>query len=112
MVFRTGGYGTSALGMYMNTIAYQVSSSMLLRVNVGLERTLFSTSGPPGAADHSGLTRVLPGFDLTYRPAKGMLIHVSYGVSPSRMFDSRYRGMEPGWGREETPVQEPPDVWD
>ena len=87
MGFLSGGNGSSAQGLYRNTIRYQASANLHLQVKIGVERTLFNSS--PGLSG-SRPTRVLPGFDLLYRPSDRFSIHVGVDTGNAYGLNSGY----------------------
>ena len=103
MGFLSGGNGSSALGLYVNTIRYQASANLHLQVKIGVGQTLFNSN--PGL-NGSGQTRVLPGFDLLYRPSEKFSISVGVdtgnanrlnGGFPAGIFERDQRfGVEQG----------------
>ena len=97
MGFLSGGNGSSAQGLYMNTIRYQASANLQLQIKIGGGQTLFNSA--PGL-NGSGQTRVLPGFDLLYRPSERFSISVgvdtgnAYGLNggfPAGIFERDQR---------------------
>lgn len=104
MGFVSSGNGSSALGLYVNTIRYQASANVQLQLKMGVERTLFNSA--PGLNRSNGPTRVLPGFDLMYRPNDKFSIYVgvdtgsAYGLNGGYLAGFRERdqlfGVEQG----------------
>lgn len=97
MLFTSGQGGSGATGLYMNTISYQFSPLMRLRVHIGLEHVLMSSASSYPRADQNGRSRVIPSFDFTYRPTDNTLLYVSYGTMRSRYLGNHYLATDPSW---------------
>jgi len=110
MGFGSGRNGSSAISLYTNTLAYQISPDMLFRVNLGVQSVLMHTGNP--SIVREGQTRVIPGFDFIYRPRDNMLLHISYGTQSTRAFGSSYQTWRPGWAQPSSPARPPTEFWD
>jgi hypothetical protein len=98
MLFSAGNFGQGATGLYMNSISYRVTPSMLLRVHLGLEHSLFSSGSSQYRNGKPDNSRIVPGFDFTFRPSDDTVFHVSYGTASmrSRYPESRFLINDPG----------------
>lgn len=76
-----GGAASRAQGLYVNSLHYQLSSNARMTVHLGYLHQLSSPGNGRGVA---GQNRLLPGFELTYRPSKNVLIQVNYGTYGSQ----------------------------
>ena len=97
MLFTSGQGGSGATGLFMNTISYRYSPSMLLRVHIGVEHVLMSSAPSHLRVEQNGKSRIIPGFDFTYRPTDNTFFHVSYGTTRSRYLDNHYLATDPSW---------------
>ena len=96
MLFGAGNLGSRAAGIYQNTISYKFSPSMLLNVNVDVVHQLKS-SGSNSISQRSQNSRVVPGFDFTYKPTRNMIFHVSYGMATQTRLNGRSFMSDPTW---------------
>lgn len=97
MLFSSGSNGQGATGVYQNTIAYKFSPAMLLRVNLGVIHQLSAAPTTPSGQAGNRTSRMVPGFDFTYRPTQNMILHVSYGMQQQRGYGNRFLATDPTW---------------
>ena len=83
MSFASDGKYSSSAGMYLNTMTYQFSMPISMRLQVGYTHdpsVLFAGSG-----DAMGDGRLfIPNFDIIIRPMKHMTIQLHYGMAPAQ----------------------------
>lgn len=108
MAFGAGRNGHGATGLYMNSIAYQLSPGMLFRVNLGVQSVLMQNGGHGG---NGGNTRVVPGFDFTYKRGDKFLLQINYGAPSSGRYNFHRPG-QPGLMNPVSSGQSPSDRWD
>jgi hypothetical protein len=96
MLFASGNGGPGATGVYQNTIAYEFSPAMLLRVNLGVVHQLTSSSSSQTGQAGNRASRIVPGFDFTYRPTENMILQVSYGIQ-QRGYNNRFLATDQTW---------------
>jgi hypothetical protein len=73
-----GQYGSMMVNSYMNTINYQISDPLFLRLNVGI------MNSPYNSFQNSALnnTQFFGGAELFYRPSENSLIRLGVDVRP------------------------------
>ena len=88
-------YGTSSLGMYTNTMAWQFNDKLAARVDVS------AAYSPFGNALGQGEQRprvFLRNAEVAYRPLENMQIHLQIHQSPYGAYASPYGYYNPGYG--------------
>ncbi len=91
-----GGRGL-LVNAYMNTIDYQISDPLFLRINLGVLNTPLNSFSPNG-----NNTQFFGGADLYYRPGKNVMFHIGIQSQPGYFYYPRYSGYRPfDWNREE-----------
>ena len=110
MAFGPSRNGGSAMSLYTNTLAYQISPDMSFRINLGVQSVLMHTGNP--SIGGNGQTRVIPGFDFTYRPRDNMFIHISYGTQSTSAYGSSYQTSHPRWAEPSSSAHTPSEYRD
>ena len=86
----TGRGRSGNIGLYLNTIEYRPSDPLRLQVSLGYLHQPFSVIG-----GRSSGGKILPSFQLWYRPNKNIYLHININTTP--VFD-RYPYDNP-WSR-------------
>ncbi len=84
-----GGQGL-LVNTYMNTINYQISEPLFLRINLGVLNTPLNSFLP-----NTNNTQFFGGADLYYRPSKNVLFHIGIQSQPGYLYYPRYMGYRP-----------------
>lgn len=93
MSYQTFGRQGLALGMYTNSLSYQVSDPLSVQMDVSLIHSPYSSLGGDFAKSLSGiyLTRA----ELDYRPSENTLFQIQFRQLPASLY---YGGMGYGFG--------------
>ena len=83
MSFSSNGKHSGSAGMYLNTMTYQFSMPISMRLQVGYMHDPSVLFGGPGDALGGGQL-FIPNFDVVVRPTKYMTIQFHYGMGPGR----------------------------
>ncbi len=79
----TMGGQSAMVNSYMNTIDYQISSPLYLRVNLGLLNSPFNSFNiSPDASS----TKFFGGAELQYQPSKNTLLKVGISMNPGSYY--------------------------
>ncbi len=79
--FMSGGAGSAMVNSYMNTIQYQISAPLMLRLNVGLMSSPYNSFNKKLPALNS--TQFFGSAELQYRPSKNTLLHLGISTFPT-----------------------------
>ncbi len=77
----SGNYGSSAMGMYVNTMEYRFNMPLTMRLRVAYQNNmsgLFSNNSMNGRPGQETGNLFIPTFDLIYRPWKNTIISFHY----------------------------------
>jgi hypothetical protein len=88
--FMTGGGRSQTIGLYMNSIEYQVSSPLTLRLHLGYLHQPTALFG--GVRDSGFGGTFLPGFELDYHPSENFFFKVNMS---SYTYPYYYYGLYP-----------------
>jgi hypothetical protein len=81
--FMSSGRHSTNLGMYLNTMTYQISDPLLMQLRVGyLHQPFGSMNSMPSSSNN---TFFVQGAQLLYRPNKSLRISLEYQSIPSMM---------------------------
>lgn len=94
MLLTGGGSAPRAQGLYVHSLQYRLSSNAQMTVHLGYLHQLSSSWNGRAASPPN---RLLPGFELTYRPSKRVLIQVNYGT-----YGAQYRYGSSGLWRDDS----------
>ncbi len=96
MGYASGGGGSVGSGLYMNHLDYQLSSTVDLRLDLGVS-SVFHNSVLPGATGEN----LVGGLDLRWRPSENveMRLAASRGLAPTRGWTGGWNSPLDGWGR-------------
>jgi len=83
MSFFSDGKHSNSAGMYLNTMTYQFSMPISMRLQVGYMHDPSVLFGGPGDALGGGQL-FIPNFDVVVRPTKYMTIQFHYGMGSGR----------------------------
>jgi hypothetical protein len=74
--YQTDGKNSLMSNMYTNTIRYQISKPLSMKIHLGFEHQ------PAGFSNvlESDQSHFLPGFELTYKPSKNFMFHFEYNT--------------------------------
>jgi len=90
--FVTGGGHSQTIGLYMNSIEYQVSRPLTLTLHLGYLHQPTALFGRSGNSSFGG--SFLPGFELDYRPSENFFFKINmssytypyyYGIYPREL---------------------------
>ena len=90
----SGPVGGQSVGMYMNSIGYQLARPLYLQVDLALVHDPGALVGH--ANPNMSGARILPNFSLRYTPSKNFNFMVDVRTMPS--YYSPYAGGYPGFG--------------
>jgi hypothetical protein len=87
-MYSTSKYGSQSLGMYLNSIEYQISDPLKVEVSLGYLHN-------PGALvgnrnDYLGDGKLLPGVSISWKPAKNLFFQFNYQQMPGYYYNNRY----------------------
>jgi len=98
MGYASGGGGSVGSGLYMNRLDYQLSPTVDLRLDLGVN-SVFHNSVLPGATGEN----LVGGLDLSWRPSENfeMRLAASRGLAPMRGWAGGWTSPLDGhgWGR-------------
>ncbi len=89
----SGPAGGQSVGMYMNSIGYQIARPLYLQVDIGL---VHDPGALVGHGNPNNAARILPNFSLRYTPSPKFNLMVDVRTMPS--YYSPYSGAYPGYG--------------
>lgn len=89
----SGPGGGQSVGMYMNSIGYQLARPLYLQVDIGL---MHNPGALVGRGDPSAGARILPNFSLRYTPSPKFTLMVDVRTMPT--YYAPYSGYIPGYG--------------
>jgi hypothetical protein len=80
LMYTSSRAGSYSLGMYLNSIEYQVSDPLKIRIDVAY---LHQPGALIGARNNSVIDgRILPGISINWQPTKNMFFHIGYRQVP------------------------------
>ncbi len=92
-----GSAGGMMVNSYMNTINYQISNPLFLRLNLGIMNSPYNSFQNPALNN----TQFFGGAELFYRPTENSLIKVGFDVRPGYYgpgyYNSGFYNDEFGW---------------
>lgn len=89
----SGPAGGQSVGMYMNSIGYQLARPLYLQVDIGL---VHNPSALFGSGNASAGVHILPNFSLRYTPSPKFNLMIDVRTMPA--YYSPYAGSYPGYG--------------
>jgi hypothetical protein len=95
LAYFSGSGGGQSVGMYMNSIGYQLAKPLYLQVDLGLVHNPGALVGSGSPADGA---RILPNFSLRYTPSQKFTFMVDVRTLPT--YYSPYAGYRPGYGND------------
>lgn len=93
MSYLSGPAGGQSVGMYMNSIGYQLARPLYLQVDLAL---MHDPAALVGKGDASSGVRVLPNFSLRYTPSPKFNLMVDVRTMPA--YYGTHAGFMPGYG--------------
>lgn len=96
MGYASGGGGSVGSGLYLNRLDYQISSTVDLRLDLGVN-SVFHNSVLPGATGGN----LVGGLDLSWHPSENFELRLaaSRGLAPTRSWTGGWNSPLDGWGR-------------
>jgi len=91
--YLSGPAGGQSVGMYMNSIGYQLARPLYLQVDIGLVHNPAALFGNGNA---SAGVHVLPNFSLRYTPSPNFNLMIDVRTMPT--YYGPYAGYYPGYG--------------
>jgi hypothetical protein len=98
MSYQTFGQNGFALGIYTNSLSYQVSDPLSVQMDVSVMKSPYSSMGGDFAKSLSGI--YLSRAELNYRPSDNMLFQVQYRQMPAALYYGGYGLGGMNWGFE------------
>ena len=89
----SGPAGGQSVGMYMNSIGYQLAKPLYVQFDLGIMHDPGALVGAQGATSGA---RILPNFMLRYNPSPKFNLIVDVRTMP--MYNMAYPGYIPGYG--------------
>ena len=86
-MYSSSGYGSYSLGMYLNSLEYQVSDPLRIRIDVAYVHQPGALFSGTGAGSQNGM--ILPGISVNWQPSKYFQMRFDY-----RQYPSLYRGLD------------------
>ena len=83
--FSLGGKGVSQ-GLYLNTMTYQISSPLLLKLQWGIQNVPYNSLAKNNPAFQGGF--FLSGAELQYKPSDKFEMRLQFNSAPSYMYNS------------------------
>ena len=80
--FSTTAKKSNSLGLYLNTLNYQISQPLLFKIKWGIAFSPQSYSTAK-TSNYSGGSLVMPSFELHYRPSENFRFSIQYSALPS-----------------------------
>ena len=96
MSYQTSGQNGFALGVYTNSLSYQVSDPLSLQMDVSVMHSPYSSIGGDFAKSLSGI--YLSRAELNYKPSDNMLFQVQFRQLPPGLYNSGYGYDGMYWG--------------
>ena len=72
--------GSNSLGMYLNSIEYQISDPLQIRLDIAYVHNPIGILNNGSGSITNG--RILPGVSINWQPTKNMFFHFSYRQAP------------------------------
>ncbi len=96
MSYQTFGQNGFALGVYTNSLSYQVSDPLSLQMDVSVMHSPYSSLGGDFAKNLSGV--YLSRAELNYRPSENTLFQIQFRQLPPGFFYGGYGYGGMNWG--------------
>lgn len=96
MSYQTFGKQGLALGMYTNSLSYQVSEPLSLQMDVSVVHSPYSSLGGDFAKSLSGI--YLSRAELNYRPSENTLFQIQFRQMPASLYYGGYGLGGSYWG--------------
>ncbi len=94
--YQTFGQNGLALGVYTNSLSYQVSDPLSVQMDVSVMHSPYSTLGGNFSKSLSGI--YLSRAEINYRPSDNTLFQVQFRQLPASMYYGGYGYGSPFWG--------------
>jgi hypothetical protein len=87
-MYSSSKYGSQSLGMYLNSIEYQISDPLKVEVNLAYLHNPGALVGSRN--DYLGDGKLLPGVSISWKPAKNFFLQFNYQQVPGYGYYNRY----------------------
>lgn len=94
--YQTFGQNGLALGVYTNSLSYQVSDPLSVQMDVSVMHSPYSTLGGNFSKSLSGI--YLSRAEINYKPSDNTLFQVQFRQLPASMYYGGYGYGSPFWG--------------
>ncbi len=81
MMYTTSQYGSYSLGLYLNTIEYQISDPLRIRLDIGYLHSPDMVLSNTSTAFQKG--KILPAISISWRPSENFYFQFDYRELPS-----------------------------
>jgi hypothetical protein len=92
LMYSSANGQSQSLGVYLNSIEYQVSDPLKIRLDLGYVQNTSSLFNSNSRNQSNG--RILPGVSISWKPAKNLFFHFNYREMPvyynGGFYDSYY----------------------
>ena len=85
-MYSSSKYGSQNLGMYLNSIEYQISDPLQIRFDIAYLHSPGSLVSGNGTLQDG---QILPGLSLRWRPSRNFLFQFDYHEAPSLFYNDR-----------------------
>jgi len=76
--------GSQSLGMYLNSIEYQVADPLKIKLDIGYLHRPGSFLSSGGSTSNKGV--IVPSFSINWKPSKNILFRFDYQQAPSSLY--------------------------
>ncbi len=100
-MYTSSNYGSQSLGLYLNSIEYQISNPLKIRLNLGYYHNPGALIGKNnGSLSSNG--QILPGLSITWKPSDKFHLHFNYQEMPGYYYNPYDRHDSNYWWYPET----------
>lgn len=97
-MYSSSKYGSQSLGIYLNSIEYQVSDPLKIQLDIGYLHNPGSLVGNDNP--YLGDGKILPGISITWKPSDEFFLQFNYREMPTYYYNPYDRYNSTQWYRE------------
>ncbi|MCP4581023.1 MAG: hypothetical protein GY839_05355 [candidate division Zixibacteria bacterium] len=84
--YNSSKYGSQSMGMYFNSIEYQVSDPLKIRLDLGYAQNTSALFGSDRG--NLGNGRIIPALSISWNPSRNLYFHFNYREVPAFYYDN------------------------
>ena len=86
--YSSSKYGSQSLGLYLNSLEYQISDPLKIRLDLAYLHDPSTLIGNSSSALNNG--KLLPGISLSWKPSKNLFFQFNYREVPAYQYNNGY----------------------